>query len=98
MPRRINKVQLVLMTIIRVIVKRDALGFDGNTALTLNIHGVQHLGGHVTLFQTTADLNKSISQRRLAMINMGNDRKISNVLRLGQLCTTALYAASKTKR
>ena len=85
MARRVNKVQLILMTIIAVIVKRDALGLDGNTALTLNIHGVQHLGSHVTFFQTTADLNKPISQGRLAVINMGDDRKISNVLRLGQL-------------
>jgi len=40
--------------------------------------------GHLPLSQATAHLDKSISQRRFTMVNMGDNRKISNKLWLNQ--------------
>ena len=56
----INKVQLVRLAILRLIVERHALRFDGNTALSLKIHRIEHLIRHFSLRQTAAMLDKAI--------------------------------------
>lgn len=43
MSRRIDKVELIHLPILRLIVERDALRLDGDTAFALQIHGVQNL-------------------------------------------------------
>ncbi len=53
---------------------------DGNAAFAFQIHGIQDLGLHFALLQSTADLDESVSQRRLAVIYMSNDGKIANVV------------------
>ena len=42
-PWGINKVKLVFVTVWVVIIQRDRLGFNGNTALALNVHRVKVL-------------------------------------------------------
>ena len=56
----INKVQLVRLAILRLIVERHALRFDGNAALPLKIHRIEHLIRHFSLRQTAAMLDKAI--------------------------------------
>lgn len=51
---------------------------DGNSALAFKVHGVQHLGRHLALSQSSADLNKTVGKRRLTMVNMGNDREVTD--------------------
>ena len=58
--RSINKVQLVNLTIAGFIVQRHALGFDGNTTLTLNIHRIQYLRLHFPVGKAATYLNKTI--------------------------------------
>ena len=69
----VDKVQLVGFTVLRSIGQSHALGFDGNAALALNIHGVENLSGHFTISQASTDLNKAICNSRFAMVNMGNN-------------------------
>ena len=80
MARRINKIQLVRLAIRRVVIQRDALRLDRNAPFPLKIHGVKHLLGHFPILQATAMLNKSIGKRGLTVIDMRDDREISNVL------------------
>ena len=75
----INKVQLVRLTILGLVVERHALRFDGNAALPLKIHRIEHLIRHFSLRQTTAMLDEAIRQGRLAVIDVRNDRKVSNM-------------------
>ncbi len=49
MSRRIDQIQPVLVAISRVVMQPDALRFDGNPALALQIHGIEHLRCHLTL-------------------------------------------------
>src|SRR3546814_6449995 len=63
----------------RGVIKRDAVGFDGDAALALEIHRIQHLGFHFTLGQTTTHLDKTVCQGRLAVIDMGDDGKIADM-------------------
>ncbi|MNG89132.1 hypothetical protein D3C79_479870 [compost metagenome] len=82
MSRGVDKVKVVNLPIIGFIVERYALRFDGNTTLTFQIHRIQHLCGHFTFGQAAADLDNTVRQRRLTVVNMGNDRKISYVFHL----------------
>ena len=73
MTRRINKIQMVDMAIIRIVIQGYALCLDGNATFPLDIHRIKHLCRHFTLTERTTQLYKTISQRRLAMIHMGNN-------------------------
>lgn len=76
---RIDKVELVDLAILRLVIQGYTLRLDGDTTLTLELHGIKHLLLHFTITQTTTMLNEPVSQCRFAMINMGDDRKISNM-------------------
>jgi hypothetical protein len=62
-----------------MVIQGDALGLDGNTALSLDIHRIQDLLVHLPGTQSTTMLDKPIRQGRFAMVNMGDNRKIADV-------------------
>jgi len=61
------------------VVQRNALRLDCNSALALDIEGIEYLRVHFPFGQSTAHLNKPIGKRRFTVVNMGDDRKVSNV-------------------
>ena len=73
MSRRINKIELICLTIASGKGERNTLRLNGNTTLSLNVHAIQHLSGHLSVGQATAELNKPISNSGFPMINMGNN-------------------------
>ncbi len=77
--RRVDEIQLVCLSIIRLVMQRDAVGLDGNTTLTLEIHRIQHLSGHFSLGQATAHLDEPVRQCGLAVINVGDDGEIADM-------------------
>lgn len=80
MSRRIDKVELIHLPILRLIVERDALRLDGDSAFALQIHGVQNLGLHLTVRQTAAELDDTVRQRRLTVVNVRDNGEITYVL------------------
>ena len=84
MARGINEVELVCITVGVMIVERDRLRFNGDTALALKLHGVKHLSLHFAVSQAPAVLDEAIGKGRFAVINMGNNRKIADVSEFGQ--------------
>ena len=46
-PGRVDHVELVALAVLSVVVERDALRLDGDAALALEVHGVEHLGLHL---------------------------------------------------
>jgi hypothetical protein len=56
------------------------LCLDRYAALALKVHRIQHLLGHLAVTQASAHLDKTISQGGLAVIDMGDDRKIADAL------------------
>ncbi len=75
----VDEVQLIDLAVLRFVVKRDAVGLDGDAALTLQIHGVQDLSLHFTRGETAAELDETVSQGGLAVVNVGNDGKIADM-------------------
>lgn len=80
MAGRVDQVEVVDLAVLGLVVQGCGLRLDGDTALFLDVHRVQHLRLHVTLGQTSAILDQAVCQGRFAMVNMGNDGKITNVL------------------
>ena len=82
MTRRIHQVQGIFLPILGGVFQPNSLGFNGNTAFTFDIHRVENLFGHFTLGQATGQLDQTIGQGRFTMVDMGNDRKVTNVLKV----------------
>src|SRR5215510_12299027 len=54
------------------------MGLDRDAPLTLEIHCVEHLRFHLARLERTGQLEKAIGQRGLAVIDMGDDGKVSD--------------------
>jgi hypothetical protein len=76
----VNQVQVVDLPIASAILQGSGLRFNGDASFFFDIHRVQNLRFHLPLFQSSTTLNQSVSQGRFAVINVGDDRKISDVL------------------
>ena len=50
-PRRVDEVQLVALAVARVVAQRHALRLDGDAALALEVHGVEHLRLHLAVLR-----------------------------------------------
>src|SRR4051812_35655365 len=97
---RVDQVQVVDLSVARLVIQRRSLRLDRDAALALQVHGIQYLGFHFTVGQAAAQLDDAIRQRRFAMINMSNDGKIADVFHLLR-CNYkkgALYWASLPRR
>ena len=75
----IHQVDLIGLAVFGFVHQAHGLGFDGDAAFALDIHGIEHLLGHLAVGQPAAMLNQSIRQRRLAMVDVRDDGKIANV-------------------
>ena len=73
---RVDQVEDVLLAIHRGVVQPDRMRLDGDPALALEVHRIEDLCLHLTGLQRAGELEKTIRQGRLAMIDVGDDRKI----------------------
>ena len=62
----------------------DVLRLDGDAALTLDVHPVQVLGAHIPIGDHTGQLQHPVGQRRLAVVDMGDDAEVPNQRRRGE--------------
>ena len=77
MARRIHQVQDIILPVPGAIVKPHGLRLDGNAALAFQLHRVQNLIAHFPLAKPTTYLYQTVSKRRLAVVDMRDDREIS---------------------
>ena len=80
MTGRIDQVELIGLTILGLVRERHALGLDRDPTLTLDIHRIENLRRHFPFGQSATGLNESVRQRRLAVIDVRDDREISNIV------------------
>ncbi len=88
----VDEVQLVGLAVERVI-DRDGAGLDGDSALALEIHIVEELLAKFALGDGARLQEKLVGQRALTVIDMGDDREISDELRVDNHRTGALLKA-----
>ena len=79
MPGGVDQVQHESLPIPRHIIESHGLRLDGDAAFPFQLHLVQQLVLHLAGGHRAGDLDQTVGERRFAMIDMGNDRKIANV-------------------
>ena len=79
----IDQVQVVGLAIRRRINQAHGLRLDGDAALALDIHAVEHLRVHFALGQAAAMLDQAVGERRFSMIDMGDDGEVADA---GKVC------------
>ena len=90
---RVDQVELVDLAVERVI-DRDGAGLDGDSALALEIHVVEQLLAKLALGDGARLQEELVGQRALTVIDMGDDREISDELRVNSHRTGALLKAT----
>jgi hypothetical protein len=61
----------------------NALEFDRDTALPLDIHGIEVLGPHLPGVDCSTELEETVCQSRLAVINMSDDAEVAEPVERG---------------
>ena len=79
MARRVNKIQLIDLSILRLVVQLHGAGLDGDAPFPLQIHVVQQLVFHLALGDRPALFQQPVRQGRLAVVNVGDDGKIADI-------------------
>ncbi len=76
-PGRVDQVELVLLALVG---PGDAHGLrlDRDAALALEIHRVEHLLAHVALGDRAGELQDAVGERRLAVVDVRDDREVAN--------------------
>ena len=77
-PGRVDQVQLVHEAIVGLVVETDGMSLDGDAALTLEIHGVEHLFHHFALLERAGCFQKTVSDGAFAVVDVGDDGEISD--------------------
>ncbi len=70
----VDQVQLV-----PVVGEPDGLGLDRDPALPLQVHPIQVLGPHVAVRHGVGELEQTVGQRGLAVVDMGHDAEVPDV-------------------
>ena len=58
------------------------MGLDRDAAFALEVHVIEHLRFHVAVRDRSRKLQNAVGERRFAVIDMGNDRKVSYKARI----------------
>ncbi len=58
------------------------LGLDRDPALAFEVHRVEHLGAHVASRDRVRDLEDAIGQRRLPVVDVGDDREVADAFQV----------------
>ena len=71
-----------MFSVFRGVMQPDALRFNGDAALALEIHGVEDLLVHFALRKRASHLQQTVRERRFAVIDVRDDTKIAYELRV----------------
>jgi len=79
-PRGVDQIKVVALPVGAHVLQRGGLGFDGDAALALQVHRIEDLRLHLAVGQAAATLDQAVGERRLAVVDVGDDREVTDVL------------------
>jgi hypothetical protein len=82
-PGRVDQVELVVLAIAGRVEDTHRLGLDRDPALALEVHAVEQLGAHRPRVDGVRELEDPVGQRRLAVVDVGDDREVADVCLVG---------------
>ncbi len=77
---RVHEVEDIGLAVLGFVIEPHRLRLDGDAALALDVHGIEHLLDHVARRHRPGLLDEPVGERRLAMVDMGDDREVSDIL------------------
>ncbi len=86
--RGVDQVQLVKLAVLGPIVEPHRLRLDGDAALALDVHGIEHLLLHLARGESTAKLNQPVGEGRFAVVDVSDDGEVSDMGEGSSLGTT----------
>ena len=75
---RVDQIEDVLLAAVGGVVQADRMRLDRDAALALEVHGVEDLRLHLARLKRAGEFEEAICQRRLAMVDVRDDRKIAD--------------------
>ena len=76
---RVDEVEHVILAVARAIIEPHRLRLDGDAALALDIHRIEHLLDHFARFEPAGELDQPVGERRFAVVDMGDDGEIADI-------------------
>ncbi len=83
MARRVDEVENVALAVFGLVVEPHSLRLDGDSALALELHGIEQLLAHVPVLDRAAELDDAVCQGRLAVVDVRDDREVADLRKLG---------------
>ena len=80
MPGCINQVKIIGVPVFCGIGETDGLAYNSDAAFALNVHRIEDLIFKIPLRNNIGGFDQAIRQRGFAVINMGNDTEVSDIL------------------
>ena len=95
---RVHQVENVGLPIQRRVFEAHSLRLDGDAALALDVHRVEHLLHHFARGHRARRLDQAVGQRGFAMVDVGDDGEIANVVEgMGGHCSEIAAPAAGGK-
>ena len=79
MAGRVHQVQVIGLAVLGRVDQPHGLGLDRDATLALELHIVEHLLVHLAVGQPATQLDHPVGQGRFPMIDMGDDREITDM-------------------
>ena len=73
------------------------LRLDGNPALPFEVHGVEDLVAELPIFDRPAALDEAVGERRLAVVDVGDDAEVAEAVLRDAALASGIHAASMTE-
>ncbi len=74
----VDEVEHIGLAVPGLVVQPDGLRLDGDAALALDVHGIEHLLLHLARLEPAGLLDQPVGERRLAMVDVGDDGEIAD--------------------
>jgi hypothetical protein len=78
--RRVDQVQHVVEPVGRAVAHAHGLRLDRDAALALEVHRVEDLVAAITLRHAAREIEQAIRERRLAVVDVRDDREVADAL------------------
>ncbi len=75
--RGVDQVQAIDVAVLRGVMQANAFGLDGDAALALQVHGIEHLLVHLALGEGAGHFQQPVGKGGFAVIDVRDDTKIA---------------------
>src|SRR3546814_1981242 len=82
MAGRVHQVELIGLAALRGVAEANGLRLDGDAALPLDVHRVEHLLLHLARRQAAALLDQPVGEGRLAVVDMRDDGEVADMIEI----------------